>query len=114
MRLILLALLPLAACAAATQNYAGDVRPIAGTCDPAGQAVLTISNKSIIFAPASGTLFLRGELSGDSASASLTVTDPNKQPYRLTFQGTLEGKTIAGTYTTPRCRYAATLRLTGD
>jgi hypothetical protein len=114
MRLFLLALLPLAACAAATQNYAGDVRPIAGTCDPASQAVLTIRNRSIIFAPASGTTLLRGERSGQSTNASLTLTDPNKHPYQLTFQGTLEGDTITGTYTTPRCRYAAALRLTND
>ncbi len=114
MRLTLLALLPFAACTAATQNYAGEVRPLSGTCDPAAQGVLTIRNKSIIFAPASGTLFLRGERSGQSTNASLTVTDPNKRPYQLTFQGTLEGNTITGTYTTPRCRYAATLHLTED
>jgi hypothetical protein len=114
MRLLILALILLAGCAAATRNYAGDVRPIAGTCDPASQAVLTIRDKAIIFAPASGTIFLRGALAGQSANADLTLTDPNKHPYHLTFQGVLEGRSISGTYTTPRCRYAATLHLIND
>jgi hypothetical protein len=114
MRTALLALIQLAACAAATRTYGGDVRPIAGTCDAAAQATLTIRDKSIIFAPASGTIYLRGELSGQSTNADLTVTDPNKRPYHFAFQGVLDGTTITGTYTTPRCRYAVTLHLTED
>ncbi len=117
MRLPPLALLPLlaSACAAPTQNYAGTIRPMAGTCDPTTQAVLTRRDTTIIFAPAAGTLILRGKLTPDqNLAADLTLTDPNKQPYHLTFQGTLIGSRIAGTYTTPRCRYAADLNLTAD
>jgi hypothetical protein len=110
-------LLPLLACActAPTLNYAGSLRPVTGTCDPATQAVLTRRDTSIIFAPAAGTLILHGELSAEkNLAADLILADPNKQSYHLTFQGQLDGKKIVGTYTTPRCRYAVNLLLTGD
>ena len=113
----LLVLMPMIACSctAETMNYAGPLRPVAGTCDPTMQAVLTRRDTTIIFAPASGTLFLRGRLSDEkNLAASLLLTDPNKQPYHLTFQGVLDGNHVSGTYTTPRCRYAATLTLTHD
>jgi hypothetical protein len=117
MRAPLLALLPLVACSctAETMNYAGTLRPIAGTCDPTMQAALTRRDKTIIFAPAAGTLILRGQLSDQNTlAASLTLTDPNKQPYYLSFQGHLDGRHILGTYATPRCRYTADLTLTHD
>jgi hypothetical protein len=117
MRPSLLLLLPLlaAACSADTLNYAGTIRPLAGTCDPIAQAVLTRRDTTILFAPAAGTLILRGQLTGEKTlAADLTLTDPNKQPYHLTFQGKLDGKRVDGTYTTPRCRYAVNLSLTGD
>jgi len=116
MRAPLLTIAPLAACAmmADTSNYAGQMRPLAGTCDPASQAVLSLRNNTIIFAPASGTIFLRGALTGATANAQLTLTDPDKHPYQLTFRAVLDGKTMSGTYVTPRCRYAVTLWRTGD
>ena len=117
MRAYFFALLPLIACScsAETMNYAGTLRPLAGTCDPTMQAVLTRRGTTIVFAPAAGTLILRGQLSGEkNLAASLTLADPNKQPYRLAFEGILEGTHISGTYNTPRCRYRADLALTGD
>ncbi len=117
MRALLCLLAPLIACSctAATMNYAGPLRPIAGTCDPTTQAVLTRRDTTIIFAPAAGTLFLQGKLSEQkNLAASLILTDPNKQPYHLSFLGLLDGTHISGTYTTPRCRYAADLTLTHD
>ena len=103
------------ACTAPTLNYAGTLRPIAGTCDPTEQAVLTRRDTTIIFAPAAGTIELHGQLTNDkNLAAQLTLTDPNKQPYRLTFQGQLDGKRVDGTYTTPRCRYTVNLSLTTD
>jgi len=114
MRFLIIAIVTLAACSAATQNYSGDLRPIAGTCDPPSEALLTLRNTTIIFAPASGTTLLRGKIDGQVASADLKLIDPGKQPYHLSFQGVLNGRIITGTYVTPRCRYAATLRLTDD
>ena len=110
------ALFPLAACSLLpdTLNYGGTLRPVSGTCDPPTEAVLTIRKADIIFAPASGTLLLRGRITGNALSAGLALTDPNKHPYQLAFQGTRMGTQIAGTYSTPRCRYAVTLHLTGD
>jgi len=116
MRFLCLALVPLVACStlANSANYAGQLRPVAGTCDPASQAVLTLRQKKIVFAPAAGTILLRGELIGQRAAAELTLPDANKHPYKLSFQGILAGKDINGTYATPRCRYAVTLHLTSD
>lgn len=109
-------LIPLAACSmvADTLNYAGPMRPVAGTCDPESQAALTLHKTDTVFAPASGTLELHGQVSGQSVMAQLDLTDPNKHPYHLLFEGVRDGKDITGTYTTPRCRYAVTLHLTGD
>jgi hypothetical protein len=117
MRPTLILCLPLlaAACTADTLNYVGTMRPVAGTCDPTTQAVLTRRDTTIIFAPAAGTLELHGQLSNEKIlAARLTLTDPNKQPYSLTFRGQLDGKRIDGTYTTPRCRYTVNLSLTTD
>ncbi len=117
MRQVLILCLPLivAACTADTLNYAGNLRPIAGTCDPTSQAILTRRDTTIIFAPAAGTLELHGQLTNDkNLAAKLTLTDPNKQPYNLTFEGELDGKRVDGTYTTPRCHYAVNLTLTTD
>jgi hypothetical protein len=101
MRFLCLALAPLATCStmAHSANYAGELRPVAGTCDPASQAVLTLRGTAIVFAP---------------AAAQLTLSDANKHPYRLAFQATLAGNDIIGTYSTPRCRYAVKLHLTRD
>jgi len=114
--LCLVVLVPLAttACTGGTFNYAGPIRPIAGTCDAPSQALLTLRDKSVIFAPESGILLLKGAIDNQAITATLTLTDPNKQPYRLSFQGARAGHDIAGTYTTPRCRYAVTLHLTSD
>jgi len=116
MRPQILILIPFAACSipADTLNYAGRMQPLLGTCDPPSEAAITIRNSEIIFTPAAGTIALRGKLSSDSATAELVLIDPNKHPYRLSFQGVRHGKTIAGTYFTPRCRYAITLHLTQD
>jgi hypothetical protein len=95
-------------------NYAGELRPVAGTCDPASQAVLTLRGTAIVFAPAAGTILLHGEVAGQQAAAQLTLSDANKHPYRLAFQATLAGNDIIGTYSTPRCRYAVKLHLTRD
>jgi hypothetical protein len=117
MRTPALILLPFlaAGCSAPTLNYAGTIRPVTGTCDPTSQAILTRRDTTIIFAPAAGTIMLRGQLNAaETLTAGLTLTDPNKKPYQLTFQGTLQGKHIDGSYITPRCRYAVDLTLTGD
>jgi hypothetical protein len=103
------------ACSAPTLNYAGTLRPVAGTCDAQSQAVLTRRDTTILFAPAAGTLTLHGRLNDQKTLAAvLTLQDPNKQPYRLVFQGRLDGNHVSGTYVTPRCHYAVDLSLTQD
>jgi hypothetical protein len=116
MRNCLLALISLAGCTinAHTINYVGIMRPVAGTCDPQSEASLTLRGSEIVFAPASGTIFLRGQLTGQTAAAALSLTDPNKRAYPLTFDGTKIGKNISGTYITPRCRYAVVLHQSSD
>jgi hypothetical protein len=114
MRRLCSLVLLLSACASSTANYAGKLTPITGTCDPSPEATLTLRNGQIVFAPAAGAILLQGALAGTDLSASLTVTDPNKRPYILTFRGTRTGPEIRGIYATPRCRYLAELVLTRD
>jgi hypothetical protein len=109
-------ILPLAACTGIqpTMIYAGDQRPIAGTCNPAGRATLTRRGNAIVLAPAEGTLILQGSAQGNAIAAHLTVPGMDHVPYSLSFTGQLDGENINGTLTTPRCRYVLALKLTSD
>jgi hypothetical protein len=111
-----LLLAPVTACTGldSTQVFAGTQRPVAGTCDPPGQATLTRRGSAITFSPANGTLTLTGTIQATTLTADLTLTGADKGPYRLVFTGQLNGKQIAGTYTTPRCRTEVTLTQTND
>ena len=114
MRLILICLLPLAACGVEpTSLYAGPQLPLAGTCDPASRATLTIRGASVVFAPQDGTTTLQGTVEGDSLSASTTLQGADRKPYTLRLSGHRAGDRIDATYTTPRCRYAVSLSRTG-
>lgn len=105
----------LSACADAPSTiYAGPVTPTAGMCDPRSRATLTLKQSAFVFAPNSGTLILAGHLTAGQLAASLTLPGADKKPYPVSFTATLAGTTIAGTYITPRCRYAVSLTATQD
>lgn len=109
----MLLLIPLLvpACAGQSQrNFIGTLQPETGYCDPASQAELSIEGSGILFAPSSGTILLRGQKSGENLTAATTLPGADKMPYALSFRGVLSGKTISGTYATPRCRYIVKLQ----
>ena len=91
-------------------RWVGTVKPVAGTCDPVSQAVLTIEPGRTppypaLFSPTAGVLALQGTSDGTGqVTADLHVTGMNHQPYILSFAATRTGDTITGTYVSPRCR----------
>ena len=91
-------------------RWVGRVEPIAGTCDPASQAILTIETGrtppyAAIFLPTAGVLTLHGTSNGtDQVAADLHITGMNHQPYVLSFTAARTGDSITGTYISPRCR----------
>ena len=114
MRMILLCLLPLSACLGVktTRLYAGPQRPLAGTCDPASRATLSIRGNAMVFAPQDGTTTLQGTVEGTALSASAVFPGADRKSYRLQLTGQLAGDQIDATLVTPRCRYALTLTRT--
>ena len=89
--------------------YTGPLTPVSGTCDPAENSQLIKRGSNILFAPASGTLALHGRLSGNAFTATETITGADKKPFTLTLNGTLNAKSVTGTYQTNRCRYKVAL-----
>ena len=111
----LVPLLLLAACGAPVPGdgrWFGDMKPdpAAPGCE-AGRASLTGTRGTILFTPNEGTLTLRGAAAPDGAiAAAYTTTGADKKPFVMRLSARLDGDRIAGTYTTPRCSYAVTLR----
>ena len=100
----------LAACGGQPVTYTGGLVPIAGTCDPAGSAVLTTRGHYVQFTPRQGVLILPGQADpGGVVTAALDTPGADRKPYHLAFHGKLAGDDIAGEYVTPRCRYRANL-----
>ena len=113
MRMILLCLVPLSACGLKTTRlYAGPQRPLAGTCDPASRATLSIRGNAVVFAPQDGTTTLQGTIEGTALSASAVLPGVDRKSYTLQLAGQLAGNQIDATFTTPRCRYALFLTRT--
>lgn len=90
--------------------FSGPIKPMAGTCDPEASAALTIRHRAVLFAPNTGTLALRGTIdAAGHITAGLTLPGADRTPYQLTLDASRTAGTIAGTYATPRCRYALIL-----
>lgn len=107
-----LALPLLASCAGANApvNFRGKLTPVAGTCEPPGDALLIRRGRFVQFTPREGVLILEGQIAPDgSVSASLQTPGADRRPYRLTLRATLAGTSIKGEYVTPRCRYRVDL-----
>ncbi len=111
--LLALCAVGLAACGANQPvTYAGDLTPIAGTCDPAGRAVLIKRGQYVAFTPRQGVLILNGKIGpGGQVAATAQTPGADRKPYQVKFAATLAGDAITGAYTTPRCRYAVKLSL---
>lgn len=102
----------LTGCAAVPRvTYTGTLTPLSGTCDPASPATLIQTDATVQFTPQNGVLYLDGTISPDGAvHASAETPGMDRKPYRLVLTAQRQADRIAGTYTTPRCRYAVTLR----
>ena len=91
-------------------RWVGTIEPVAGTCDPASQAVLIIDTGRTppypaTFLPTAGVLALHGTSDGaDQVAADLHAIGMNHQPYILSFTAARTGDAITGTYVSPRCR----------
>ena len=110
----MLLILALAGCIPASSGvvgrWVGPVTPVAGTCDPAAQAVLVVSSKSATFSPDNGVLLLHGQADAlGHVTSTLRTQGMNHQPYVLSLDATLRDDQIVGTYLTPRCRATVTL-----
>jgi hypothetical protein len=91
-------------------TYAGDLTPMAGSCDPPGRAVLIKRGAYVSFTPTQGVLILNGQIGPDGhLTASADTSGADRQPYHLKLDAAVAGPAIAGTYVTPRCRYAVKL-----
>jgi hypothetical protein len=105
------AALVLAACGAnQAVTFAGDLTPVAGACDAPGRAVMIKRGQYVEFTPRQGVLILNGQIDpGGHVIASAQTPGADRKLYTLKLDAALSGPIIAGTYVTPRCRYAVTL-----
>ena len=69
-------------------------------------STLQIESRRIAFTPADGVHTLRGQRDATPGRfhAQLVLSDMNRKPFPMVFEGTPDGATIQGTYGTPRCR----------
>ncbi len=110
-----LALLPLAALAGpgdAVGEWAGTLVATQGTCPDRAPSRLLVGGTDISFIPADGVLVLHGSRrTGQHMHAQLLLTDMNRHPLPMVFEGVLapDGSRIDGTYGTPSCRAQVTL-----
>ena len=110
----LLALL-VAACATPLARQARYTGALAG-CGAAQTSTLTRvaergGNGSFAFAPADGSLIVRGTVAPDGTlRGSLNTQPPGKPPFMLQVQGLAGTETADVTYITPTCRAEAHLR----
>ena len=110
-----LALIPLAALAEPGDpvgDWAGTLVASQGTCPDRAPSRLLVSGTDISFVPAGGVLVLHGHRRpGSRLHAQLLLTDMNRHPLPMVFEGILapDGSRIDGTYGTPSCRARVTL-----
>ncbi|CAP57091.1 conserved hypothetical protein [Gluconacetobacter diazotrophicus PA1 5] len=74
-------------------------------------STLQVGTKRIAFTPGDGALVLHGtrDATPGRFHAQLVLSDMNRKPYPLVFEGKPDGSAISGTYGTPRCRAHVTL-----
>ncbi|MFT8819109.1 MAG: hypothetical protein ABF826_13935 [Komagataeibacter saccharivorans] len=78
-----------------------------GTCDETRDtSTFQVGTKRITFTPSDGSIVLRGvpEKGNAHYHAEALVQQPSGAPFPMVFAAHPEGKTIVGTYGTPRCR----------
>ena len=77
----------------------------------AGRATLVGNRGAVLFTPNEGTLSLDGSVApGGAIEAEYARTGVDKKEYVAQFAARMDGDRIAGTYTTPGCKYAVALQ----
>lgn len=106
----------LAGCGAPTDGrYVGRLVGDPPAPCPDSQAVLLLRGEQARLIPNDGVTVLDGKLSPDGTIAAAAQTeggrgggsgrsDAPRAPFRMVFQGRLDGTKVTGTYGTPRCR----------
>ena len=112
--LALLPVLPLAGCGGVgtpgdpNGEWTGTLITDKGTCPDHALSRLLVDGRDISFIPTAGVLVLHGRRPADDPRlhAQLVLTDMNKKPLPMVFEGRLstDGSRIDGTYGTPSCR----------
>jgi hypothetical protein len=112
--LLLAALSGASACSGTpTVTYTGEVRPLAGVCEPTQHGILTITGSAVQFGPSQGVTILKGRLgAGGTLTAASDAPGMDRKPYHLSLTSTVQGDAVTGTYVTPRCRYSVNLHRT--
>ncbi|NHN89042.1 hypothetical protein [Acetobacter conturbans] len=89
-----------------TGDWSGMLVTDKGTCPTQRESVLQVQANRLFFAPATGTLVLRGKPDKTSQRfhAQLVLKDMKGQPLPMVFDGHPEGDTIVGVFGTPNCR----------
>ena len=112
--LLVLAIPATAAPADPAGEWAGTLVATQGTCPDRAPSRLLVSGTDVSFVPAGGVLVLHGQRRpGPRLHAQLLLTDMNRHPLPMVFEGALapDGSRIDGTYGTPSCRaHVALLR----
>ena len=112
--LLVLAVPAKAAPADPVGEWAGTLVATQGTCPDRAPSRLLVGGTDISFVPAGGVLVLHGQRRpGPRLHAQLLLTDMNRHPLPMVFEGALapDGSRIDGTYGTPSCRaHVALLR----
>jgi hypothetical protein len=78
-----------------------------GICpETQASSTLQIGTKRITFTPADGSQTLHGtrDATPGRFHAQLILSDMNRKPYPVVFEGKPDGDTISGVYGSPRCR----------
>jgi hypothetical protein len=101
-------------------TWAGRLQTQGGSCPDVVPSTLVVSDRRLVFTPGGGVLTLDGQRTpqDETLHAQALLRDMNHKPLPLVFEGRAVAETeagraglrIDGTYGTPTCRAAITLR----
>jgi hypothetical protein len=91
-------------------RYTGTMTP-ESACGATEHATLVVATGTASFAANDGAVVVPATVAPDGKLAGqLVLTGGDKKPFPLTLEGTVTQDTATGSYTTPRCRFALSLK----
>jgi hypothetical protein len=98
------------ACASHEVRYSGAMTP-ESACGAAEHATLMVIEGNASFAANDGAVVVPATVApGGKLTGSLVLTGGDKKPFPLTLDGVVTEQSATGTYSTPRCRFALSLK----